>query len=71
MNGPRTAPSWRPGASRHAIESRARLLAAIRTFMAAREVLEVESPILSRCGAIFHAMSDEVDQLKCPQFLLN
>jgi lysyl-tRNA synthetase class 2 len=50
VNGPRTAPSWRPGASRHAIESRARLLAAIRTFMAAREVLEVESPILSRAG---------------------
>jgi len=41
---------WRPGASRHAIESRARLLAAIRGFFAGRGVLEVETPILARAG---------------------
>lgn len=41
---------WRPGASRHAIESRARLLAAIRGFFAERGVLEVETPILARAG---------------------
>jgi len=43
-------PDWRPGASRQAIEARAQLLAAIRAFMADREVLEVETPILSRAG---------------------
>jgi len=41
---------WRPGASRHAIESRARLLAAIRGFFAERGVLEVETPILAQAG---------------------
>jgi lysyl-tRNA synthetase class 2 len=41
---------WRPGASRHAVEARARLLADIRSFFAARDVLEVETPVLSRAG---------------------
>ena len=41
---------WRPGASRQAIEARARLLADIRSFFAAREVLEVETPLLSIAG---------------------
>jgi lysyl-tRNA synthetase class 2 len=41
---------WRPGASRHAVEARARLLTTIRAFMAERHVLEVETPILSRAG---------------------
>jgi lysyl-tRNA synthetase class 2 len=44
-------PDWRPGASRHAVESRARLLATIREFMAARGVLEVETPILGQAGS--------------------
>lgn len=43
-------PDWRPGASRHAVEARARLLAAIRGFFAARGVLEVETPVLARAG---------------------
>jgi lysyl-tRNA synthetase class 2 len=42
--------TWRPGASRHAVEARARLLADIRAFFSARNVLEVETPILSRAG---------------------
>ena len=41
---------WRPSASRLAIETRARLLADIRAFFAARGVLEVETAILSRAG---------------------
>jgi len=45
-----TLPDWRPGASRHAVEARARLLAAIRAFMAERGILEVETPILSQAG---------------------
>lgn len=41
-------PQWRPTASRHALETRAELLAAMRRFFAARNVLEVETPVLSR-----------------------
>lgn len=40
--------NWRPGASRHALETRSKLLAAIRSFFAERGVLEVETPVLSR-----------------------
>ena len=42
--------AWRPSASRLAVEARAALLADIRGFFAARDVLEVETPILSRAG---------------------
>ena len=42
--------TWRPTASRHAIETRARLLADIRLFFATRGVLEVETPVLSMAG---------------------
>lgn len=45
-----SAGGWRPGASRHAIESRAGLLADIRSFFSERGVLEVETPVLSRFG---------------------
>jgi lysyl-tRNA synthetase class 2 len=50
VSGPGTAPAWRPGASRHAVETRAKLLSAIRSFMAERGVLEVETPILTAAG---------------------
>lgn len=46
----RTNSDWRPGASRGAMEERARLLAAIRTFFARRRVMEVETPVLSQAG---------------------
>lgn len=41
---------WRPGASRSAVEARARLLGDIRSWFLDRNVLEVETPILSRAG---------------------
>lgn len=39
--------SWRPTATIAALQTRAKLLARIRDFFAAREVLEVETPLLS------------------------
>ena len=41
---------WQPSASFGALRLRARLNAAIRGFFAEREVLEVETPVLSRAG---------------------
>lgn len=41
---------WRPGASRAAVEARARLLSAIRDWFSQHRALEVETPILSRAG---------------------
>lgn len=43
-------PDWRPSASFDAIRLRARLNALVREFFAARGVLEVETPVLSRAG---------------------
>lgn len=42
---------WKPGASLEMLQQRARLWQKIRTFFAARAVLEVETPILSRSCA--------------------
>ncbi len=39
--------NWKPGASLHALQQRARVLQSIRAFFAQRDVLEVETPILS------------------------
>lgn len=44
------ASHWQPSASLAALRLRARLNAAIRAFFAEREVLEVETPMLSRAG---------------------
>lgn len=45
-----TSVSWRPNASRQALEARAALLSSIRDFFSRRNVTEVETPILSRAG---------------------
>jgi len=50
MNTRPAGTTWRPGASRHAVEARADLLRHIRTFFSDRNVLEVETPLLSRAG---------------------
>ncbi|HWQ93876.1 MAG TPA: EF-P lysine aminoacylase EpmA [Gammaproteobacteria bacterium] len=46
-----TTLDWRPTATRETLEARAKILAAIRTFFAARGVLEVETPLLSSATA--------------------
>ncbi|CAB1277055.1 elongation factor P--(R)-beta-lysine ligase [Candidatus Nitrosacidococcus tergens] len=43
---------WQPTATKAALVARAQLLANIRSFFAERDVLEVETPILSQSGAI-------------------
>ena len=44
------APDWRPAASIDALRRRAAHLARIRRFFAARDVLEVETPVLASAG---------------------
>lgn len=41
---------WRPSASRHRLEQRARLTRNIRAFFDQRQVLEVSTPLLTACG---------------------
>lgn len=43
-------PPWQPSASLVALQSRARQLAWVRGFFAQRGVMEVETPVLGRCG---------------------
>jgi len=45
-----TEKSWQPSASLEVIKKRARLLQQIRDFMMAREIIEVDTPILSHFG---------------------
>ncbi|TYC57922.1 EF-P lysine aminoacylase GenX [Marinobacter sp. BW6] len=43
-------PVWQPSAAQAALKSRAQQLAFVRGFFAQRGVLEVETPVLGRCG---------------------
>lgn len=43
-------PVWQPSASQAALKSRAQQLAFVRGFFAQRGVMEVETPVLGRCG---------------------
>ena len=60
---------WRPSASRMAIEARAGLLADIRTFFRNRNVIEVETPILSRAGNTDPAIAG-IRTESCPPWYL-
>lgn len=44
------ASSWQPAASLEALRRRAELLSYLRDFFTRRQVLEVETPVLGRCG---------------------
>jgi lysyl-tRNA synthetase class 2 len=46
----RVSDNWQPSASTGVLKQRAQLLKQIRDFMAAREILEVETPVLSHYG---------------------
>lgn len=55
--------SWKPGASLHALQQRARVLQSIRAFFAQRDVLEVDTPILSMA-----AITDPQLESMCTRF---
>ena len=53
---------WQPGASLEGMRARAEMLGQLRQFFAAREVLEVETPVLARSAATdVHLTSFRVD----------
>ena len=58
--------SWRPSASLDNLKVRASLLTAIRSFFSERDVLEVETPSLSRAAATDPAIESFVTQYQGP-----
>jgi lysyl-tRNA synthetase class 2 len=64
--------SWRPTAVDGALQARAAMLAATRAFFAARGVLEVETPILSRAAGTdpqIESLSTRVAGMPAPVYL--
>ncbi len=54
--------SWQPSASLDNLKQRARMLQKLRAFFSARDVLEVETPMMSRAGTTdLHIDSFEVN----------
>ena len=51
------APEWRPCATQRTIRARAGMLAQVRGFFAARDVLEVETPLLCQAGSTDPALA--------------
>ena len=67
--------SWRPAATHASLKDRARLLQTIREFFASRQVIEVETPVLSKAGntdpQIQSIRTDSGDYLRTsPEFAL-
>lgn len=58
--------SWRPSASIDKLKVRASLLADIRSFFSERDVLEVETPVLSHAAATDPAIESFVTQYRGP-----
>ncbi|HDZ38005.1 MAG TPA: EF-P lysine aminoacylase GenX, partial [Marinobacter sp.] len=46
----KSQPDWQPTATWAALKSRAQQASFVRDFFARRNVLEVETPVLGRCG---------------------
>lgn len=56
--------SWRPGVTLEALKRRARMLADIRRFFQERDVLEVETPVLSRAATVDPAIASFVTRFE-------
>ena len=54
---------WRPTASLETLQRRARMLCAARTFFAERDILEVETPVLTDDGVLLFSSNFRQFQL--------
>ncbi len=63
--------SWRPQASQELLKKRARLLQSIRAFFAEREVLEVETPVLSRAAITDPQLESFTSQFRNTEYFLH
>ena len=63
--------NWKPGASLEILKTRARVLQSIRAFFAARDVLEVETPILSKSAITDPQLESFVTQFNQANYYLH